>query len=125
MSATRRRLLRTLLAAPALAGFAPVLRAAGGDEDPLISAPDQAVDVFDFERLARKNLPPAHWGYLATGVDGDATLEANRSGFSSYSLRVRRFVDTHEIDLSMKLFDRSWDTPIVLEPVGSQKAFHP
>jgi 4-hydroxymandelate oxidase len=125
MSTTRRQVLRSLLAAPALAGLAPAFRAAGQDADPLITAPEQAVDVFDFERLARKNLPPAHWGYLATGVDGDATLEANRAGFSSYSLRVRRFVDTREIDLSTKLFDRTWDTPIVLEPVGSQKAFHP
>jgi hypothetical protein len=114
MSTTRRQVLRSLIAAPALAGLAPAFRAAGQDADPLITAPEQAVDVFDFERLARKNLPPAHWGYLATGVDGDATLEANRAGFSSYSLRVRRLVDTREIDLSTKLFDRTWDTPIVL-----------
>jgi len=34
--------------------------------------------VFDFEAVARKNLPPAHWGYMASGVDDDATLRANR-----------------------------------------------
>ena len=124
MSATRRRLLRTLLAAPALAGLGPAFRAVGQEAEFFITAPEQAVDVFDFERLARRNLPPAHWGYLATGVDGDATLEANRSGFSDYALRVRRLVDTRTIDLSTTLFDRTWDTPIVLEPVGSQKAFH-
>jgi len=125
MSVNRRRLLQTVLAAPALAGLSPAFRAFGEDADPLITAPEKAVDVFDFERLARNNLPPAHWGYLATGVDGDATLEANRAGFSNYSLRVRRFVDTRNIDMSVKLFDRTWDTPIVLDPVGSQKAFHP
>ena len=125
MSASRRRVLQSLLAAPALAGLAPVLRAFGQDADPLISAPEMAADVFDFERLARKNLPPAHWGYLATGVDGDATLEANRSGFANYSLRVRRLVDVRDIDMSARLFDRTWETPIVLDPVGSQRAFHP
>jgi 4-hydroxymandelate oxidase len=125
MTATRRQVLKSLLAAPALAGLASSWRAGAEDAEPFITAPGQAVDVFDFERLARRNLPPAHWGYLATGVDGDATLAANRAGFSDYSLRVRRLVDTRQVDLTTRLFDRTWDTPIVIDPVGSQKAFHP
>jgi isopentenyl diphosphate isomerase/L-lactate dehydrogenase-like FMN-dependent dehydrogenase len=125
MTATRREVLKSLLAAPALAGLASSWRAGAEDADPFVTAPGKAVDVFDFERLARRNLPPAHWGYLATGVDGDATLAANRAGFSDYSLRVRRLVDTRQIDLTTRLFDRTWDTPIVIDPVGSQKAFHP
>jgi len=125
MTATRRQVLKSLLAAPALAGLASSWRAGAEEADPFVTAPGQAVDVFDFERLARRNLPPAHWGYLATGVDGDATLAANRAGFSDYSLRVRRLVDTRQIDLTTRLFDRTWDTPIVIDPVGSQKAFHP
>jgi 4-hydroxymandelate oxidase len=125
MTATRRQVLKSLLAAPALAGLASSWRAGAEDAEPFITAPGQAVDVFDFERLARRNLPPAHWGYLATGVDGDATLAANRAGFSDYSLRVRRLVDTRQVDLTARLFDRTWDTPVVIDPVGSQKAFHP
>ena len=124
MAVSRRELLSRAGGLASLAFVAhPALRAFA-EEDPLITAPEQAVDVFDFERLARRNLPPAHWGYLATGVDGDATLAANVHGFSSYSLRVRRFVDTRHVDLSTRLFDRTWDTPILLDPVGSQKAFH-
>ena len=125
MTATRRQVLKSLLAAPALAGLASSWRAGAEEADPFVTAAGQAVDVFDFERLARRNLPPAHWGYLATGVDGDATLAANRAGFSDYSLRVRRLVDTRQVDLTARLFDRTWDTPIVIDPVGSQKAFHP
>jgi 4-hydroxymandelate oxidase len=125
MSTTRRHVLRSLVAAPALAGLAPAFRALGEDADPLITAPENAVDLFDFERLARSKLPPAHWGYLATGVDGDATLHANAAGYSNYGLRVRRLVDTRNVDMSVPLFGRTWDTPIVLDPVGSQKAFHP
>jgi isopentenyl diphosphate isomerase/L-lactate dehydrogenase-like FMN-dependent dehydrogenase len=121
---TRRQLVRSLLAAPALAGLTPALRAfAGGD--PLIDAADQVLDVFDFERLARAKLPPAHFGYLATGVDGDATLHANDSGFAQYRLRVRRLVDTRKVDTSVSLFGRTWETPLFLDPVGSQRAFHP
>ena len=121
---SRRRVLRSLLAAPAMAAAWPALEAFGEDADPLIASPDAALDVFDFERLARAKLPPAHFGYLATGVDGDATLRANDAGFANYGLRVRRMVDLSRIDMSVNLFGRAWDTPIVLDPVGSQRAFH-
>ena len=83
------------------------------------------MDVYDFERLARAKLPPAHWGYLKTGVDGDATLHANDAGFANYSLRVRRLVDISRIDTSVSLLGTSWQSPIFLDPIGSQRAFHP
>lgn len=121
---TRRRVLQSILAAPVLAGLGPGVRALGQDGDALITAAGQALDVFDFERVARKVLPPAHFGYLATGVDGDETLHANRAGFANYSLRVRRMVDLSKIDMSVNLFGTTWETPIFLDPVGSQRAFH-
>lgn len=121
----RRRVLQSLLASPALAALGSTVKAFGQDADPLIASADQALDVFDFERLARERLPPAHWGYLATGVDGDATLRANTAGFANYSLRVRRMVDLSRIDTSVNLFGTTWETPIFLDPVGSQRAFHP
>lgn len=122
---TRRRVLQSMIAAPAAAMLAPALRAAGQADEELITSVDRALDVFDFERLARSKLPPAHFGYLATGVDGDATLAANEAGFRHYSLRVRRLTGVGKADLGVKLFDRSWPSPIVIDPVGSQRAFFP
>jgi isopentenyl diphosphate isomerase/L-lactate dehydrogenase-like FMN-dependent dehydrogenase len=122
---TRRHVLQAMLTTPALAGLTPVMKALGQDAEGLITAASQALDVFDFERVARKVLPPAHFGYLATGVDGDETLHANREGFANYGLRVRRMVDLGKIDTSVNLFGTSWETPIFLDPVGSQRAFHP
>jgi isopentenyl diphosphate isomerase/L-lactate dehydrogenase-like FMN-dependent dehydrogenase len=112
----RRQLLRFLLASPLLAL---------ADEEALIADPGDALNVFEFESLARRKLPPAHWGYLATGVDDDATLRANREGFNKLALRVRRMVDVSSIDTSVSLFGTRWETPIVLAPVSSQQAFHP
>ena len=40
----------------------------------LFTHPKDAIDVMDFEPLARKALPPAHWGYMATGVDDDVSV---------------------------------------------------
>jgi 4-hydroxymandelate oxidase len=90
-----------------------------------ILSPNQALNVFDLEEVARKNLPPAHFAYLATGVEADATIRANREGFAKFKIRPRRLVDTSQVNASVTLFGTTWPTPIVLDPVSSLRAFHP
>ena len=91
----------------------------------LIGAPREALDIFDFEPVAKGKLPPAHWGYLITGTDDDATIKANRDGYAKWALRPRRLVDVSKLDTSVDLLGHKYDTPIILCPLGSQKAFHP
>ena len=91
----------------------------------LISDPKEALDVFDFEPVAKKNLPPAHFGYMVTGVDDEATLRANREGFLKFQLRPRRLVDVTTIDMTTELLGTTFDSPIVIAPTGSNRAFHP
>lgn len=117
----RRAFLRFLAASPLLAGLPSAELFA--QEGKLARAAD-ALDVFDFEPMAKELVPPAHWGYLAAGVDGDETLKANRAGFARYQLRTRRFVDVSRIDMSTELFGTKYNSPIFLCPVGSQMAFH-
>jgi isopentenyl diphosphate isomerase/L-lactate dehydrogenase-like FMN-dependent dehydrogenase len=134
--ASRRRFLKFLVGSPlsryvAIPGtvFGPRSVAWGADGPPApstgISSPAQALNVFDLEEVARKNLPPAHFAYLATGVEADATIRANREGFAKFQIRARRLVDTSRIDASVRLFGTAWPTPIVLAPVSSLRAFHP
>ena len=94
-------------------------------EPTLIGSASEALNVFDFEPVARKKLPPAHWGYLATGTDDDETIRANREGFTRWDLHPRRLVDVSHIDTSVKMLGTTWETPIVINPIGSQRAFHP
>lgn len=89
-----------------------------------ITAAKDALDVFDFEPVAQQKIPIAHWAYLATGSDDDATIRANREGFSHWALRPRRLIDVNKIDASVSLYGTTYPTPIVINPVGSQKAFH-
>jgi isopentenyl diphosphate isomerase/L-lactate dehydrogenase-like FMN-dependent dehydrogenase len=119
----RRALLRFLAASPLLGGLAAARRALAAD-DGLESAAD-ALDVFDFEAAARKALPPAHWGYLASGVDGDVTLRANLQGYSRWQLKPRRFVDVSQMDLATEVLGTKMNSPVFLSPIGSQRAFHP
>ena len=90
-----------------------------------IEKASDALDVFDFEELAKRKLPPAHYGYLATGVNDDLTLQANRDAINNVKLRMRRLIDPTQVDMSTPLMGKTWPTPIVLCPVSSQNAFHP
>jgi isopentenyl diphosphate isomerase/L-lactate dehydrogenase-like FMN-dependent dehydrogenase len=90
-----------------------------------ITSASQAFDVFDLERAAMKGLPIAHAAYLNTGVEGDATAQANRSGFTRFQMRARRLVDTTKIDMSTRLFETTWPVPIFTDPVSRLDAFHP
>jgi len=90
-----------------------------------IESLDDVINVFDLRGIAERVLPPAHYGYLATGVDGDETLRANREAYARLALRPRRLVNVSQIDMSVEILGERWPTPIVLCPVGSQKAFHP
>ncbi len=113
----RRRFLRFLAGSPLLARAWAQRQAA--------PSPKDVISVMDFEELARKALPPAHWGYMASGVDDDLTLKADREGFQHFELRPRRLVDVSKPDMSIELFGTKWETPIFLCPVGGQKMFHP
>src|ERR1035437_438741 len=112
----RREFLRFLACSPL---------ALAQDPNPAITTPKDALNVMDFEPLARKALPPAHWGYLATGVDDDLTLRMNREAMAHYQLRARRLVGVAKADLRTEVFGANWDLPIYVSAVGHQKQFHP
>ena len=132
----RRRLLHFLAASPVLAPVVSALDAMGvpnevqfsqyrgNGEDGSITSPEEAINVFDFQEVAESRLSPAHYGYVATGVDGDLTVRANRDAFERFYIRPRRLVDVSNVDMSVELFGTIWETPIILAPVGSQAAFH-
>jgi len=90
----------------------------------LIKSPKEAINVFDFEPVMRHNVPPSHFGYMASGVDDEITLRANREGFLKFQLRPRRLVDVSKVDMSTEILGVKYDTPIVIAPVGGQKAFY-
>jgi 4-hydroxymandelate oxidase len=130
---SRRRLLQFLAASPLLARSAfaegpaasDPMQWAPRDLEKLITDPKQALDVFDFEPVMKKNVPPAHFGYMATGTDDEMTLRANREGFRKFELRPRRLVDVSKIDTSVEIFGVKYDSPIGIAPTGSNRAFHP
>ena len=139
-ASSRRRFIKFLAASPLFAGTPIAALAQEGlypqrppdpfvwaprDYEHLISSPKEALDVFDFEPVMHKNVPPAHFGYLASGVDDDVTLRANRDGFLKFQLRPRRLVDVSKIDTTTEIFGQKYRTPIVIAPAGEHRAYHP
>ncbi len=111
LCASRRRFLTFLAASPLLP------RAFGQQAADILS-------VMDFEELAHRALPPAHWGYLSSGVDDNATRDANMAGYKRIQLRPHRLVDVSKPDLRINLFGTEWESPIFLCPLGGQKMFN-
>jgi isopentenyl diphosphate isomerase/L-lactate dehydrogenase-like FMN-dependent dehydrogenase len=132
----RRRFLQFLAASPLFAGSALAEAPSPGTRlpdplmwapfrtDALIKSPKEAINVFDFEPVCRANVPPAHFGYMASGIDDEVTLRANREGFAKFQLRPRRLVDVSKVDMTTELLGVKYDSPIVVAPVGGQQSFH-
>ena len=138
-AANRRQFLRWLSASPLLAS--PTFSAMAAEAvpttrspDPLmwgslspqkiISSPKEAINFFDFELACRKNVPPAHFGYMASGIDDEVTLRANREAFLKYYLRPCRMNDVSKMDMSMEIFGTTYASPICIAPTGGNKAYH-
>jgi 4-hydroxymandelate oxidase len=118
MRTNRRHFLQFLAASP-------IVAQAFGDDTFQIKSPKDVLAVMDLKELAHSKLPPAHWGFLASGVDDDLTLQANIEAFRHIGLRPRRFVDVSKVDTRVEMFGAQWDKPIYLSAVGPQGLFHP
>ena len=106
--------------APATRAWAQQLAAS---HDAVPASAKDFLQVMDFEEAARRALPPAHWGYMATGVDDDLTLKANMEAFKRIGLKPRRLVDVSKAGSERRRVRRTWETPIFVCPVGGQQAF--
>jgi 4-hydroxymandelate oxidase len=129
-SRARRQLLGGLGLAPALLAMPRFgFGLANADPDPAAEAAavnaNQVLNVADFEALARAKLPPAHFGYIATGVDDDRTVFLNHEAYSHIEIRSRRFVDVSKLDTRCKVLGSDWKQPFYFSSVSSMRAFHP
>jgi len=135
---SRRKFLQFMAASPlfasgALASEVPMVPIKPTDPiiwaplqtDKLIKSPKEAINVFDFEAPCRVNVPPSHFGYMASGIDDEVTLRANREGFLKFQLLPRRLVDVSKVDMSVEILGLKYPSPIVIAPIGGHKMFHP
>jgi hypothetical protein len=98
---SRRELLKWLGASPLFLNATILLTESELTKDPMvwnpgmdlnqfyfIKDPADAINVFDFEIMAYKNVPVAHFGFMVSGIDDEVTLRENRQAFLKYQLLI-------------------------------------
>ena len=123
--AMRREFLKFLAGSPLLTSFPAFAAEVEETLGKKLTNPDQVINVFEMEAIAREKVPPAHFGYLISGVDSDTTLRANREGYTRFQILPRRLVDVSgSTDMSVSVLGVEASSPIFLSPIGSTGAFH-
>ncbi len=135
--AGRRAFLNFLAASPVLAcsgfslGWVENLMAAqdtageAARNELVIKSVKEALNVFDFDLVARRKLNIAHYTFITDGSFNNETLRANREGFTRYQIRLRRLNGITQVDQSVNLFGRAWESAIYFCPVGRMNAYYP
>jgi len=105
--------------------FSPLFASVAFSEHPELITPDQALDVFQFEETIRKKLPKDVNDFISGGADDEKTIHANRDAFDQVEIRARRLVNVSQINTRTEVLGQQMETPILIAPVGFQKAIHP
>ena len=98
---------------------------AWAQRSPAYAAPqlEDMANVMDFAAVAKTKLDPIAWDYLEGGSEDEVSLADNRAGFNRIIIRPKALVDVHKIDLSIELFGKKLDYPILLDPAGGKNCF--
>jgi len=83
------------------------------------------ITVEDYRKLAARRLPRMVFDYLDGGAEGERGLARNLGAFANVRLRPRRLVDVSRRDLSIELFGRRQNLPLVIAPTGLNGALWP
>lgn len=78
----------------------------------------KAASVGDFRVLARARLPHFLFEYVDGGSYDEVTLKRNVEDLRAVALRQRVMRDVSKLDLTTRLFGKSWSLPVGLGPVG-------
>lgn len=87
--------------------------------------PGDVVAVSDYASLAQERLTPEAAAYLFGGAGDEITLRDNIAAFQRLRLRTRVLRDMSGAGRELRLFNRSFASPVLLAPVAYQTLFHP
>ncbi|RDA84745.1 hypothetical protein CP532_6925 [Ophiocordyceps camponoti-leonardi (nom. inval.)] len=87
--------------------------------------PVVTTDPNRLEETARKAMTERGFNYIRGSAGEGATMNANRLAFRQWKLVPRVLRPTTPRDLSVKLFGRTYDTPVIMAPIGVHSIYHP
>jgi len=84
---------------------------------------EQAVNIEDLHRLAKRRLPKIAFDYIEGGIEDERGLERNTSAFQKYRLLPRYLVDVSVRDQSQTIFGQKFSSPFGISPTGGTSLF--
>ena len=85
----------------------------------------EPVNVWDYERLAEKNLDANAHAYFAGGAGDEVTLRDNLAAFERRKLRPRVLRDVRNISTATTVLRTEVALPILIAPLAMQRMAHP
>ena len=83
-----------------------------------------AVNLVEFEALARTILPTMSFDYIVGGAGDEASLSANRRAFDRWAMVPRVLTGVRDVDLSTVILGQPVSMPVLLSPVAYQRLAH-
>jgi L-lactate dehydrogenase (cytochrome) len=87
--------------------------------------PSIPVSVAELERRAAEAMDERAANYVYAGAGSEGTMDANREAFRRRRIVPRMLRDVAERDLSTTVLGTAMPAPLMLAPIGVQKAVHP
>jgi lactate 2-monooxygenase len=78
----------------------------------------------ELEAKAREKLTPEAYAYIACGAGFEHTVEENTAAFDRWRIVPRMLRDVAARDLSIELFGRKLNAPLLIAPIGVQELAH-
>ena len=83
------------------------------------------VNIFEYEELARENLPKSQYDFIAGGATDEITLRRTRDAYDALVLRPRMLVDVSNLDIRTTVQGQEIPFPIMMDPAGDHGRAHP
>jgi L-lactate dehydrogenase (cytochrome)/(S)-mandelate dehydrogenase len=86
---------------------------------------DQAINLDDLRKIAKRRLPKIAYDFIEGGVEDEHGLGVNERAFRNRRLLPRYMVDVSQRDQSVTLFGRRYASPFGIAPTGLIGLFRP
>ncbi|KAI3873971.1 hypothetical protein MKW98_001620 [Papaver atlanticum] len=83
-----------------------------------------AVNVCEFQELAKKVLPKMHYDFFTGSAEDEHTLRENVEAFRRITLRPRVLIDVSRINLSTNILGYDMSSPIMVAAIAFQNLAH-
>jgi (S)-mandelate dehydrogenase len=84
---------------------------------------DNAINIEDLHRLAKRRLPKIAFDFIEGGVEDERGLSRNEAAFGKHRLLPRYLVDVSVRDQSQTIFGKKFASPFGISPTGTAGLF--